>query len=143
MTIEICTLQPKDFFAANALWSFTKGVVLREDDTLESFSRFLERNPDCCYGAWQGRDLLVGAIMAGHDGRRGYLYHLAVKPSYRRQGIGRSLVEKTTAAMDAQGIKKFHAFVKRHNITASAFWKNLSWELRKDIQVHSFSGGLK
>lgn len=141
MTIEIRALQPDDFAAADSLWSFMKGVVLREDDNPESFSRFLERNPACCYGAWQGNGLLVGAIMAGHDGRRGYLYHLAVKPSYRRQGIGRSLVEKTAAAMDAQGIKKFHAFVKRHNITATTFWKNLGWELRKDIQVHSFSGG--
>jgi ribosomal protein S18 acetylase RimI-like enzyme len=86
MTIEIRASQPGDFAAADSLWSFMKGVVLREDDTLEIFSHFLERNPDCCYGAWRGRDLLVGVIMAGHDGRRGYLYHLAVKPRFRRQG---------------------------------------------------------
>jgi ribosomal protein S18 acetylase RimI-like enzyme len=137
MTIEIRALQPDDFAAVDALWSFMKGVVLREDDTLESFSRFLERNPDCCYGAGHGRDVLVGAIMAGHDGRRGYLYHLAVKPRFRRQGIGRQMVDKSLSAMQAQGINKFHAYVKRRNVTASLFWKNMGWNLRSDICIYS------
>jgi ribosomal protein S18 acetylase RimI-like enzyme len=139
VNIEIRVLRSEDCAAANALWCFMEGVVLRGNDNPESFSRFLERNPDCCYAAWQGSDLLVGAIMAGHDGRRGYLYHLAVKPGYRRQGIGRKLVEKSVAALHAQGISKFHVFVKRHNITASNFWKTLGWKLRKDIQLNSFS----
>ena len=89
MSIEIRALRPEDFAAANALWCFMNSIVLRGDDNPEAFSKFLERNPDCCYAAWLGNDLLVGAIMAGHDGRCGYLYHLAVKPGYRRQGIGR------------------------------------------------------
>jgi ribosomal protein S18 acetylase RimI-like enzyme len=137
LTIEIRTLQPDDFAAADSLWSFMKGIVLREDDNPESFSRFLARNPDCCYGVWQGRDLLVGAIMAGQDGRRGYLYHLAVKPRFRRQGIGQQLAEKSLSAMQTQGINKFHAYVKRRNVTASAFWKNMGWDLRSDICVYS------
>ncbi len=140
VAIEIRALHPDDFAAANALWDFMKGIVLREDDNPESFSRFLARNPDCCYAAWLSNDLLVGAIMAGHDGRRGYLYHLAVDPGYRRQGIGRKLVEKSVSALRAQGISKFHVFVKRRNIAAATFWKNLGWELRKDIQLHSCSG---
>lgn len=139
MTIEFRPLQPEHFADADALWEFTRGVVLREDDDLESFRQFLKRNPDCCYGAWQGSDLLVGAIMAGHDGRRGYLYHLAVKSGYRRQGIGRKLIETSLAALHTQGINKVHVFVKRHNMTASIFWKNLSWKMRRDIQVYSFS----
>ena len=141
MSIEIRALRPEDCVAANALWCFMEGVVLRGDDNLEAFSKFLERNPDCCYAAWQGNDLLVGAIMAGHDGRRGYLYHLAVKPGYRRQGIGRKLVEKSLSALHVQGISKFHVFIKRNNITASSFWRQMGWELRRDIQVYSFSRG--
>lgn len=141
MSIEIRPLRPEDCVAANALWCFMEGVVLRGDDNPEEFSRFLERNPECCYVAWQGGDVLVAAIMAGHDGRRGHLYHLAVKPEYRRQGIGRKLVEKSLAALHAQGIKKFHVFIKRNNVTASSFWRALGWELRKDIMVKSFSGG--
>ena len=90
MSIEIRALRPEDCAAANALWCFMEGVVLRGDDNPERFNRFLERNPHCCYAAWQGGKLLVGAIMAGHDGRRGYLYHLAVKPGHRRQGIGKN-----------------------------------------------------
>lgn len=85
MTIEIRALQPKHFAAANALWSFTRGVVLRGDDDPEYFRQcqFLLRNPDYCHGAWNGGDLLVGAIMTGHDGRRGNVYHLSVKSDCR------------------------------------------------------------
>jgi hypothetical protein len=71
MTIEIRALQPKHFAATNALWSFTRGIVLRGDDNPEYFRQFLLRNPDYCHGAWNGGDLLVGAIMTGHDCRRG------------------------------------------------------------------------
>jgi putative acetyltransferase len=141
MSIKIRALRPEDFAAADTLWCFTKGLVLRGDNDPEGFSRFLKRNPDCCHGAWLDNDLLVGAIMAGHDGRCGYLYHLAVKPGYRRQGIGRKLVEKSVAVLDAQGISKFHVFIKRNNITASTFWRKLGWTLRRDIQVNSISGG--
>lgn len=141
MSIEIRPLRPEDCVAANALWCFMEGVVLRGDDNPEKFGRFLERNPECCYAAWQDGDLLVGAILAGHDGRRGHFYHLAVKPEYRRQGIGRKLVEKSVAALHAQDISKFHVFIKRNNVTASSFWRALGWELRKDILVKSFSGG--
>lgn len=141
MNIEIRALRPEDCAAANVLWCFMESVVLRGNDNPERFSRFLERNLDCSYAAWQGSDLMVGAIMAGHDSRRGYLYHLAVKPVYRRQGIGRKLVEKSVAALHAQGISKYHMFVKRNNITATIFWRHIGWELRNDIQVNSFSGG--
>ncbi len=137
MAIEFCILQPKDFTTVDALWSFTKGVVMREGDNPENFNRFLERNPNCSYAAWQEHELLAGAILAGHDGRRGYLYHLAVKPGLRRQGIGRQLVEKALSSMHAQGINKFHAYVKRRNVTSSLFWKHMGWDLRSDICVYS------
>lgn len=139
MTIEIRALRPEHFVAANALWSFSRGAVLRGDDDPERFHQFLMRNPDCCYGAWQGDDLLVGAVMAGHDGRCGNLYQLAVKPGYRRRGIGRNLLKTSLAALRAQGIPEVYVYIKRHNLTASAFCKNLGWKLRRDIQVHSFS----
>ena len=140
MSIEILPLRPEDFTAANELWGLEGAIVLRGDDNPELFSKFLERNTDCCYAAWQGSDLLVGAVMAGHDGRRGYLYHLAVSSQYRRQGIGRKLVERSLGALHAQGISKFHVFTRRNNIPASSFWKALGWEVRQDIQVKSFSG---
>jgi len=61
VNIEIRALRPEDCAAANALWCFMESVVLRGDDNPERFSRFLERNPDCCYAAWQGSNLLVAA----------------------------------------------------------------------------------
>jgi ribosomal protein S18 acetylase RimI-like enzyme len=139
MSLEIRPLCAEDFEAARALWCFMDAIALRADDTPEAFERFLARNPESCYAAWQGGDLLVGAIMAGHDGRRGYLYHLVVKPKFRKQGIGKALVAHAVNALHAQGIQKCHVFVKRHNLTAKSFWQQLGWELRKDIQVNSLS----
>lgn len=137
MAINFSILQPKDFTAADALWSFTKGVVLRDDDNPENFIRFLERNPGCSFGAWHDKELMVGAILAGHDGRRGYLYHLAVRPDFRRQGIGKALTEHALSALQSHGIKKFHAYVKGHHVSAANFWKHLSWNARSDIAVYS------
>lgn len=136
--IEFRPLCVEDFARAERLWRAMDAVVLRSDDTPEKFGKFLERNPGCCNAAWSdGR--LVGAVMAGHDGRRGYLYHLAVAPQYRRLGIGRTLVERSVAALQTQGISKCHVFVKRQSIAAALFWSTLGWELREDIQVHSLS----
>lgn len=134
--IALRPLRAEDFNAAAALWRAADAVVLRIDDNPETFGRFLERNPDCCCAAWHG-GMLVGAVMAGHDGRRGYLYHLAVSSQYRRLGIGRALVEQSVTVLRAQGIGKCHVFVKRNSSTAASFWSKLGWELRDDIQVDS------
>lgn len=138
MAFELRWLRIEDFEAAEALWRVMDAVVLRGDDTPEKFGKFLARNPDCCSAAWsEGK--LVGAVMVGQDGRRGYLYHLAVAPQYRRLGIGRALVKRSVAALQAQGISKCHVFVKRQSIAAALFWSTLGWELREDIQVYSLS----
>ncbi|TAL43174.1 MAG: GNAT family N-acetyltransferase [Methylovulum sp.] len=136
--IDIRPLRAEDFDAAYALWCAMDAVVLRTDDNPGMFGKFLERNPGCCCAAWHG-GLLAGAVMAGHDGRRGYLYHLAVAPEYRRQGVGRALVEQALAALHEQGISKCHVFVKHNSRTAASFWSKLGWELREDIQVNSLS----
>jgi hypothetical protein len=72
LTVEIATLQGKDFSATNALWNFTKGIILREVGYPENFKRLLERNLNCCFAAGQNYKLLVGTLLAGQESRRGY-----------------------------------------------------------------------
>lgn len=96
----------KDYDKVYKLWINTKGMGLNNlDDSYESISRFLERNPKTCFVA-EEKEEIIGVIIVGHDGRRGYIYHTAVSEKLRRQGIGTRLVESAMSALKSEGIKK-------------------------------------
>lgn len=82
---------------------------------------------------------LVGTILCGHDGRRGYIYHLVVSSICRNQGIGKKLVETSLCELKKQGIEKCHLFVFVENIEAKKFWERLGWKHRKDINMMSLN----
>ena len=98
-------MEAADYRAFLALMRETPGVVVRDADAPEHALRYLARNPGLSFVAIAGRQL-VGGVMAGHDGRRGYLNHLLVHRQLRGQGIARALVEHAIAALDAAGISK-------------------------------------
>lgn len=136
--IQIRPLGAGDYAAASALWRASEGVVLRSGDTYEGFLRFLERNPGLSLGAFANREL-VGAVMVGHDGRRGYLYHMAVTPMRQRSGIGRQLVEEVLRNMRNVGIDGLHVFVETDNQDAKRFWAGLGWRKRLELVIFSRS----
>lgn len=80
---------------------------------------------------------VVGSILSGHDGRRGYIHHLAVDETYRRQGIGKRLVEECLAALQEAGIQKCHLLIFHENEDGIAFWEANGWTLRRDIMIIS------
>ena len=80
---------------------------------------------------------MVGAVLCGHDGRRGYLHHLAVATSHRRRGIGRELVERCMDGLRREGIAKCHLMVYHHNAAGQAFWRSIGWHGRDDILLMS------
>lgn len=127
-----------DYDAVLALWRATEGLGLSAADEFEAIARYLERNPDLSFTAWEG-DMLVGAVLCGHDGRRGYIHHLAVAESHRRQGIGRRLVEQCLNGLRSRGIDKCHLFVYRANTAAQAFWQEIDWVRRDDLHIMSLS----
>src|SRR5207247_6040820 len=99
---------------------------------------YLNRNPGLSFVA-MNRDKFVGVLLAGHDGRRGYLQHMAVDKEYRNQGIGRQLVNTCLQALQAIGIEKCHLFVLKSNTSGADFWHHLGWALRDDVQMFSIS----
>ena len=125
-----------DYDAVLALWQEAEGIGLSAADGREAIGRYLLRNPGLSFTAWDG-ELLVGAVLCGHDGRRGFIHHLAVRESHRRQGIGQMLVERCLDELRKQGIDKCHLFVFAHNAAAIAFWQALGWTLRNDIAIMS------
>ena len=119
-----------------ALWQACPGIGLSAADDKENIARFLARNPGLSFlVSADGR--VAGSLLAGHDGRRGYLYHLTVHPQYRRQGLGRMLVAACLAALAQEGIQKCHLFLFDDNELARRFWQAVGWQLRGDILVAS------
>ena len=133
---EIALFDPRDYDDVMALWSETEGITLRDVDSREGITRYLARNPSLSFVARDdGRP--VGVVLAGTDGRRGYLQHLAVAPSHRGQGLGRALAQRAVAALRALGIAKCHLMVRRENAPALEFWDHLGWTERNDIILMS------
>ncbi|MBN1217665.1 MAG: GNAT family N-acetyltransferase [Anaerolineae bacterium] len=136
MTMKISAFTIDNYDPVMALWQQTEGVGLSSADARESIQSYLERNPGLSFIAVEDGQL-VGAVLSGHDGRRGYIHHLAVHPNYRRQGIGRQLVDRCMAVLQAAGIQKCHLFIFHQNHNGIGFWQSVGWARRSDIGVMS------
>src|SRR5579859_4691820 len=99
MKIKIQPMVIGDYTDLMSLWRNTEGVGLSEGDEKSGIRLYLRRNPRLCFVARDAAGKLIGAVLCGHDGRRGFLYHLAVSQNMRHQGIGRQLVDKCLAAL--------------------------------------------
>ena len=131
----------KDIPAALLLWQGLPGIGLREADRPTALAKYLARNPDSSFVAINEEDKLVGVSLAGHDGRRGYLHHVAVNPDYRNLGLGRKLVDACLRALKAEGIEKCHLWVKVDNTAGKSFWNHVGWRERTDIALMSIVTG--
>jgi len=138
MPIEIREFAPEDHTAVVDLWRATPGVAVRDVDAPAPITAYLARNPGMSFVA-VADGAIVGAVLCGTDGRRGYLHHLAVHPKYRRQGIGRRLAERSLHALVNLGIDKCHLMVLTDNPDAREFWSHLGWQTRPDIQLMSYT----
>ncbi|MEL6138420.1 MAG: GNAT family N-acetyltransferase [Cyanobacteria bacterium J06628_6] len=136
--IEIREMILADHEQVVTLLTETSGVTLREADGQERTGAYLARNPGLSFVARSGNEL-VGMVMCGHDGRRGYLQHLLVKPAYRGQGIAQLLVQYCLDALEAIGILKIHLFVLKENERGAAFWRSQGWQQRADVTMYSFN----
>ena len=126
-------MKPEDYQVLLSLWVACDGVGLRsEEDSRAGFEAFLARNPDTCFAALMD-GVIVGSILAGHDGRRGFLYHVAVDAAFRRRHIGTELVRRATNALRRAGIRKTALVVYEDNREAAEFWGHLGFLVRDDL----------
>ena len=136
-TIKYYEMTIADYDDTIELWKNSPGVALGQADSKQNIALFIERNPGLDFVARDGNKI-VGAVLCGNDGRRGYLYHLAVAKEYRQLGIGKTLTEKVLNALKDQGIQKCHIFVIADNLEGLRFWQKTGWKKRDDIFVMSF-----
>jgi N-acetylglutamate synthase len=136
MKAKIRKFTLRDFRQATELWRSCDGLGLRESDSRDGLHSFLRRNPGLSFVA-EREGWIVGTALCGHDGRRGFIYHLAVAPSARREGIGRALVARCLASLRSVGISKCHIVVYTRNRAGQQFWRQTGWPERTELTLMS------
>lgn len=127
-----------DYDMVYRLWMKIKGFAIRSvDDSREGVAAFLARNPGMSVVALENGKV-VGSILCGHDGRRGCMYHVCVDPDYRLRGIGKSMVVQAMEALRREGISKVSLIAFTENDIGNAFWKEIGWTKREDLNYYDF-----
>ena len=135
--MQIRTMTIHDYEKVYALWMSCKNMGFNDiDDSKEGISRFLERNPNTSFVAMEN-DELLGIILGGHDGRRGYIYHMSVAENHRKKGIGSALVKKCLESFKNEKISKVALLVFKYNETGNAFWEKQGFILREDVNYRN------
>ncbi len=136
---QIRAMEAEDYDKVRELWLSIKGFAIRSiDDSREGVEKFIRRNPGCSVVAVEDGQVL-GAILCGHDGRRGCLYHVCVRPDHRRRGIGRAMVVHCMQALRAEGINNVSLIAFTQNDVGNAFWKEIGWTKREDLNYYDFT----
>lgn len=139
MEYKIRSVTADDYDAIFELWNRTeqsRRALNPIDDSREGIDRYLRRNPNTCFCAAVGEQI-VGVILSGHDGRRGIIHHLCVHPDFRRMGIAGHLVAFAEKALQAEGIQKIFGLVFKDNDAANRFWESQGYALRTDLNYRN------
>lgn len=136
---EIRTMTIEDYDAVYELWMSIHGFGIRSiDDSREGVDRFIRRNPTTSVVAVSDGKI-VGAILCGHDGRRGCLYHVCVHENYRKHGIGKAMAVACMRALQAEHINKVNLIAFKSNEIGNQFWKGEAWTFREDLNYYDFT----
>ena len=131
--IKIRVMTIEDYEEVYQLWLNTPGMGLNSiDDSKTGIEKYIKRNPTTCFVA-EIEEKIIGVIMAGHDGRRGFIYHTAVLPDYRKQGIAKKLVDSAMDVLNKEGINKVALVVFERNELGNEFWEHIGFTERNDL----------
>lgn len=132
-------MQLDDYEKIYSLWMTIDGFGIRSiDDSYEGIARFLKRNPQTSVVAETADGTIVGAILCGHDGRRGCFYHVCVHEAYRKHGIGKAMAVFCMQALQKEQINKVSLIAFRSNAVGNTFWKKVGWTFREDLNYYDF-----
>lgn len=128
-----------DYENVYALWKTIKGFGIRSiDDSREGVERFVRRNPTTSIVAEENGEV-IGAILCGHDGRRGCFYHVCVKEEHRKRGVGKKMVEAAMEALKKEKISKVNLIAFQTNQVGNRFWRSMGWSFREDVNYYEFN----
>ena len=118
------------------IWQSDAGIGLGPGDEEKGIFRYLKRNPGMSFIA-KFEDKIVGTILAGHDGRRGYIYHLFVLPEHRGKRVANQLLEQALAAISREDIPRCLITVLKENSIGNEFWRAKKWTNVDFVNVFS------
>ncbi len=121
-------MTPGDLPAARELWSEAEGVDVAEGDSVAELTRYLERNPGLSTVAADENGRVIGAVLCGHDGRRGFVYHLAVAKVWRGRGVARAMMGRCREGLKQQGLVRALLLVAEDNVGGQHFWRREGWD---------------
>ena len=122
-----------DYDKVYNLWMSCRNMGFNNlDDSKEGIDKYLKRNPTTCFVAVNGEEV-IGVILSGHDGRRGFIHHMAVSEKHRHRGIASNLLDHALAALEAEGINKIALLVFNYNEAGNAFWESRGFTARDDL----------
>ena len=130
--MKIRVMTADDYDSVAKLWNSSRGVGVNDDDSKENISKYLLRNPDTSFVAVENGEI-IGAVLAGHDGYRGFIHHTAVSASHRGLGIGTKLVNAAVDAIRKEGINKIVLVAFKTNILVNSFWERQGFAVREDL----------
>ena len=137
--IDLAPMTSADYDEVLALWRTSEGIGLSPAaDSREGIASYLERNPGLSWVVREGGGV-VGAALCGHDGRRGFIHHVAVAREHRGRGTGRALVTRCLEGLRAIGMERCHLFVRSGNPDGLEFWRHMGWRLRDDVSMMTFT----
>ncbi len=140
MDYVVRVMKKEDYDGVRALWMSIHGFAIRSiDDSREGVCKFIDRNPATSTVAVSDKGEIVGAILCGHDGRRGCLYHVCVREDCRRHGIGKDMVVFCMNALKEEGINKVSLIAFTKNDVGNAFWNCIGWTRRLDLNYYDFT----
>ncbi|MGN0482497.1 MAG: GNAT family N-acetyltransferase [Lachnospiraceae bacterium] len=137
--VTIRTMKKEDYDGVYALWMTISGFGIRTiDDSREGIERFIQRNPTTSIVA-ESDGKIVGAILCGHDGRRGCFYHVCVHQDFRKHGIGKAMAVAAMKALQEEHINKVSLIAFKSNEVGNRFWKSVGWNFREDLNYYDFT----
>lgn len=132
-------MQIEDYEQVYSLWMTIDGFGIRSiDDSYEGVERFLKRNPTTSVVAENADGKIIGAILCGHDGRRGCFYHVCVHVDYRKHGIGKAMAVFCMKALQEEHINKVSLIAFKSNVVGNTFWRKVGWTFREDLNYYDF-----
>lgn len=137
--IQIRPMTEADYKQVYELWMTIKGFGIRSiDDSEEGIIRFIRRNPTTSMVALDEKKV-IGAILCGHDGRRGCFYHVCVHEAYRKHGIGKRMAVACMRALQEEKINKVSLIAFKSNEVGNRFWRSVGWTFREDLNYYDFT----
>lgn len=138
--VNIRVMTIADYDGVCDVWKDHEGIN-PVDDSIEGFTKYLKRNPTTSFVA-EDNGKIVGTILAGHDGRRGFFHHVVILPKYRNQGIGKMLADSAMNALEKEGINKVALVVFADNENGNGFWEHIGFTVRNDLVYRNKYTGL-